>query len=113
MRRKIMKITNLILLLGCFCGFYISVALGMAAENRGPKAHKKWNIISIVTDDQGGDPPFKKHPYGEILNDLQMRLTRWLVSIDDPVLEMEEIFNKAKKDAKDRWTESVGLGGSN
>jgi len=58
---------------------------------------------NFLRPDQGGVAPLKEHPYGEVLNDLQTRLTRWLEFIDDPVLAMEQVFDKSKKKAKDRW----------
>ena len=56
-----------------------------------------------LRSDQEGPAPEKIHPHQDVLDDLQGRMTRWLESIGDPVLQMEEIYNRAKSQSRERW----------
>jgi hypothetical protein len=53
--------------------------------------------------DQDGPAPEKTHPYNEVMDDLQGRMTEWLESIRDPVLQMEKIYDRAKAESRNRW----------
>lgn len=57
----------------------------------------------VLKPDEEGLPRPTVHPHAEVLNELQRRLTEWQVSINDPALRLEKIYEEFKKKAKQHW----------
>lgn len=62
--------------------------------------------LTRLPPDREGPAPQKEHPYKDILEDLQGRMTRWQESINDPVIRMERIYNEAKEAFRARWRDN-------
>ncbi len=55
-----------------------------------------------VTQDRG-QASRRPHPFGDVLGDLQARLTKWQKSIDDPVLELDSLYQRAREKTRNKW----------
>ncbi len=61
------------------------------------------NFEHIPMAQDRGQTSRRVHPFNNVLENLQARLTSWQKSISDPALELDSLFQQARKKTRNSW----------